>query len=114
MRDIGLSSISISLLDLNRCLSDDHHCLTDYLSGLETMHLLTQAKNYELRVDMEDFEGQKVFAQYSSFSVGPETDGYRLSLGSFTKGAAGETLFLSLSSLFKKKINVRTGSFSSN
>lgn len=57
------------------------------------MHLLTQAKNYELRVFMEDFEGQMVFADYSSFSVGPETEGYKLNLGSFTKGAAGGTFF---------------------
>ncbi|KAI3365495.1 hypothetical protein L3Q82_010581, partial [Scortum barcoo] len=63
-----------------------------YLSGLETMHLLTQAKNYELRVDMEDFEGQKVFALYSSFSVGPETEGYKLNLGKFVRGAAGDSL----------------------
>ena len=53
------------------------------------MHLLTKARNYELRVDMEDFEEQKVFAEYSSFSVGPEAEGYKLSLGGFTKGAAG-------------------------
>ncbi|XP_045924587.1 microfibril-associated glycoprotein 4-like [Micropterus dolomieu] len=64
----------------------------EYWLGLETMHLLTQAKNYELRVDMEDFEGQRVFADYSSFSVGPESDGYRLKLGSFIKGAAGDSL----------------------
>ncbi|XP_044035125.1 microfibril-associated glycoprotein 4-like isoform X1 [Siniperca chuatsi] len=64
----------------------------EYWLGLETMHLLTQAKNYELRVDMEDFEGQRVYAQYSSFSVGPETEGYKLNLGSFTKGAAGDSL----------------------
>ncbi|XP_017291133.2 microfibril-associated glycoprotein 4 [Kryptolebias marmoratus] len=66
----------------------------EYWLGLETMHLLTQAKSYELRVDMEDFEGQKVFAHYSDFSVGPESDGYRLSLGSFVKGAAGDSLSL--------------------
>lgn len=66
------------------------------LPGLETMHLLTQAKNYELRVDMEDFEGQKVFAEYSSFSVGPESEGYMLNLGRFTRGAAGGTPFLPL------------------
>ncbi|XP_071758847.1 microfibril-associated glycoprotein 4-like [Centroberyx gerrardi] len=64
----------------------------EYWLGLETMHLLSQAKSYELRVDMEDFEGQKVFAHYSSFSVGPETDGYQLNLGSFTKGSAGDSL----------------------
>ncbi|KAK2820670.1 hypothetical protein Q5P01_023629 [Channa striata] len=66
----------------------------EYWLGLENMHLITQAKNYELRVDMEDFEGQKVYAQYSSFSVGPESEGYKLNLGSFTRGAAGDSLSL--------------------
>lgn len=60
------------------------------------MHLLTQAKNYELRVDMEDFEGQSAFAQYSSFSVSPEAEGYKLNLGSFTKGAAGGTQIMTI------------------
>lgn len=64
----------------------------EYWLGLETMHLLTQSKNYELRVDMEDFEGQKVFAAYTSFSVGPESEGYKLNLGSFLNGAAGDSL----------------------
>lgn len=67
-----------------------------YALGLETMHLMTQAKTYELRVDMEDFEGQNVFAQYSSFAVGPESDGYKLSVGTFLGGAAGGTIFLKL------------------
>lgn len=57
------------------------------------MHLLTQAKDYELRVDMEDFEGNSAFAQYGLFSVGPEAEGYKLKLGSFTKGTAGGTTF---------------------
>ncbi|KAM7381242.1 hypothetical protein PAMA_012204 [Pampus argenteus] len=64
----------------------------EYWLGLETMHLLTQAKTYELRVDMEDFEGQNVFAHYAAFSVGPETEGYMLNLGGFIKGAAGDSL----------------------
>ncbi|XP_023155749.2 microfibril-associated glycoprotein 4-like [Amphiprion ocellaris] len=69
-------------------------CLQKLLKndGLEKMHLLTQSKNYELRVDMEDFEGQKVFAAYASFSVGPESEGYKLNLGSFLNGAAGDSL----------------------
>ncbi|KAM9837515.1 microfibril-associated glycoprotein 4-like [Aulostomus maculatus] len=64
----------------------------EYWLGLETMHLLTQAKNYELRVDMEDFDGQKVYALYSSFSVGTEAKGYPLHLGNFVQGAAGDSL----------------------
>lgn len=64
----------------------------EYWLGLETMHLLTRSKKYELRVDMEDFEGQNVFAHYASFSVGPESEGYKLNVGSFLKGAAGDSL----------------------
>ncbi|XP_041752482.1 microfibril-associated glycoprotein 4 isoform X3 [Coregonus clupeaformis] len=60
--------------------------------GLETMHLLTTKGTYELRVDMEDFEGKKVYAQYSSFSVGPEAEGYLLKLGSFKDGGAGDSM----------------------
>uniref|UniRef100_A0A671RAF0 Fibrinogen C-terminal domain-containing protein n=1 Tax=Sinocyclocheilus anshuiensis TaxID=1608454 RepID=A0A671RAF0_9TELE len=36
------------------------------------MYQLTRNRNYMLRVDLEDFQGNKVFALYSSFSVGPE------------------------------------------
>jgi len=75
---------------LNQFTSDDHRFIFE--SGLETMHLLTQAKTYELKVDIEVFDGQRVFAQYSSFTVGPESDGYKLSLGDFIRGPAGGTL----------------------
>uniref|UniRef100_A0A8C7JL12 Microfibril associated protein 4 n=2 Tax=Oncorhynchus kisutch TaxID=8019 RepID=A0A8C7JL12_ONCKI len=64
----------------------------EYWLGLETMHRMTMKGTYELRVDMEDFEGNKVYAQYSSFSVGPEAEGYLLTLGSFKDGGAGDSL----------------------
>ena len=57
--------------------------------GLDNIHLLTKKGNYELRVDMEDWEGRKVYAQYTSFSVDPESFGYTLHLGSFIDGGAG-------------------------
>ncbi|KAL1281580.1 hypothetical protein QQF64_000383 [Cirrhinus molitorella] len=47
----------------------------EYWLGLENMHQLTRKNKYMLRVDLEDFEGNEVFALYSSFSVGSEADG---------------------------------------
>ncbi|KAL2099816.1 hypothetical protein ACEWY4_004210 [Coilia grayii] len=64
----------------------------EYWLGLQTLFLLTAQKKYELRVDMEDFDGKKVFANYSSFFVGSEGDGYRLSVSGFSNGGAGDSL----------------------
>uniref|UniRef100_A0A667YB55 Microfibril associated protein 4 n=1 Tax=Myripristis murdjan TaxID=586833 RepID=A0A667YB55_9TELE len=64
----------------------------EYWLGLENMHLLTKKRRYELRVDMEDFGGNKVFAKYSSFSVGSEADGYKLHVSGLTNGGAGDSL----------------------
>ncbi|XP_048051127.1 microfibril-associated glycoprotein 4-like [Megalobrama amblycephala] len=64
----------------------------EYWLGLENMYQLTRNRKYMLRVDLEDFEGRKVFALYSSFSVGPETDGYKLHVSGFTDGGAGDSL----------------------
>lgn len=51
---------------------------------------MTNKKSYELLVDMEDFDGNKVFARYSSFFVGPESNGFTLGLSGFINGGAGE------------------------
>uniref|UniRef100_A0A673IZQ5 Microfibril-associated glycoprotein 4-like n=1 Tax=Sinocyclocheilus rhinocerous TaxID=307959 RepID=A0A673IZQ5_9TELE len=50
------------------------------------------SQRYMLRVDLEDFEGRKGFALYSSFSVGPEDDGYKLQVSGFKDGGAGDSL----------------------
>ncbi|XP_058490457.1 microfibril-associated glycoprotein 4-like [Solea solea] len=62
----------------------------EFWLGLENIHVLTQRKSYELRVDMEDFEGNKAYVYYSTFSVGPEEDGYRLQVGGFRNGRRGD------------------------
>ncbi|KAF1394759.1 hypothetical protein PFLUV_G00004490 [Perca fluviatilis] len=64
----------------------------EYWLGLENVFLLTRRKKNELRVDMEDWEGEKASAQYSSFSIDSENAGYQLHIGSFTGGAAGDSL----------------------
>nr|XP_046227146.1 microfibril-associated glycoprotein 4-like [Scatophagus argus] len=64
----------------------------EYWLGLENIFLLTVRKKNELRVDMEDWEGNQAFAKYSSFSVDTENAGYQLHLGSFSDGGAGDSL----------------------
>ncbi|KAK5865562.1 hypothetical protein PBY51_019825 [Eleginops maclovinus] len=64
----------------------------EYWLGLENILLLTQRKENELRVDMEDWEGGKAYAKYSFLSIDSETDGCQLHLGSFTGGDAGDSL----------------------
>ncbi|XP_051276091.1 microfibril-associated glycoprotein 4-like isoform X2 [Dicentrarchus labrax] len=64
----------------------------EYWLGLENIHQLTRQRNYELLVNMEDFDGKKVFARYSSFSVDAECDGYQLHVSGFTNGGAEDSL----------------------
>ncbi|XP_026055743.1 microfibril-associated glycoprotein 4-like isoform X1 [Carassius auratus] len=64
----------------------------EYWLGLENMYQLTRKNKYMLRVDLEDFQGNKAFALYSSFSVGPEADGYKLQVSGFKDGGAGDSL----------------------
>ncbi len=55
------------------------------------LHILTSAKNYSLRIDMEDFEGNTRYASYSHFAVGSEDDGFRLTLSGYN-GTAGSCI----------------------
>ncbi|XP_054913592.1 microfibril-associated glycoprotein 4-like [Poeciliopsis prolifica] len=64
----------------------------EYWLGLEKLFHLSLRKKYELLVDMEDFGGNKVYARYSSFSVGPESYGYILHVSGFSDGGAGDSL----------------------
>ncbi|XP_062385070.1 microfibril-associated glycoprotein 4-like [Sardina pilchardus] len=64
----------------------------EYWLGLETIFSLTWRGKYELRVDMEDWERARVYAQYLSFSIDPEDDGYALRLSGYMNGGAGDSL----------------------
>ena len=56
------------------------------------MTTASPARTYELRVDLADFENETRYAEYSSFTIAPEAENYRLDLGAYT-GDAG-LLFL--------------------
>ena len=59
--------------------------------GLENIHALTKNGDQELRIELEDFEGEKRWAKYSNFSISSASDFYRLSISGFS-GTAGDSL----------------------
>lgn len=63
-------------------------------AGLKRIHALSVQGNYELRIDLEDFENGTAYAQYGTFGVGlfsvdPDDDGYPLTVGDYS-GNAGK------------------------
>ena len=56
----------------------------EFWLGLDKIHLLTADNSSMLRVDLEDFEGNTRYAEYSMFGVMSENDKYKLILGSYS------------------------------
>ncbi|XP_078686985.1 microfibril-associated glycoprotein 4-like [Branchiostoma floridae x Branchiostoma belcheri] len=61
----------------------------EFWLGNDKLHQLISQAQYELRVDLEDFEGNSVYAQYQVFTVGSEAEHYTLTVGNYTGTAAG-------------------------
>ncbi|XP_041470070.1 fibrinogen-like protein A [Lytechinus variegatus] len=58
---------------------------SEHWLGNDNIHRLSRQKIYELRIDLEDFEGHKWHATYNNFSIGDEMENYRLlTLGSYS------------------------------
>ena len=52
--------------------------------GLDRIHRLTKSGQNVLRVDLTDWTNNTAYAKYGSFSVASESDGYKLTQGSFS------------------------------
>ena len=63
----------------------------EFWLGNDNLHRLTAADDVMLRVDLEDFEGDIRYAEYTTFKVADEGDKYRLLIGGY-KGTAGNAL----------------------
>lgn len=55
--------------------------------GNDLLHQITSRGNYELRVDMQDFEGGHRYAYYNHFQIESEDENYRLTLGAYSGNA---------------------------
>ena len=60
-------------------------------AGLEKVHAMTTAYDTELLVNMESFENESAYAQYSSFSVGDASSGYTMTVSGYS-GNAGDAM----------------------
>ncbi|XP_014681318.1 PREDICTED: angiopoietin-related protein 2-like [Priapulus caudatus] len=56
----------------------------DFWAGLQTIHNLVGAGNTKLLITLQDWNGFTGFALYNYFSIGPESDRYRLSVAGFS------------------------------
>lgn len=59
--------------------------------GLDNIYNLGKQGDYKLMIELEDWTGKKVYAEYSSFHIESESEGYRLRLGTY-QGNAGDSL----------------------
>ncbi|KAA0718451.1 Angiopoietin-related protein 1 [Triplophysa tibetana] len=59
--------------------------------GLESIYNLGRQEDYKLLLELEDWMNKKVYAAYSSFHLEPESQSYRLRLGTY-QGNAGDSL----------------------
>ncbi|XP_006005130.1 angiopoietin-related protein 1a [Latimeria chalumnae] len=64
---------------------------SEYWLGLENMYLLANQGNYRLLIELKDWTDKKVYAEYGSFRLEPESDYYRLRLGVY-QGNAGDSM----------------------
>lgn len=65
---------------------------TEFWLGNDYLHLLTANGTQELRIDLRDFQDEASYAKYGSFQVSGEQEKYKLVLGQFLGGTAGDSL----------------------
>ncbi|XP_061393831.1 fibrinogen alpha chain-like [Musca vetustissima] len=63
----------------------------EFWLGNENIYMLTNNEDYILRVELEDFEGNKRYAQYAHFKIHSEADYYKLEIDGY-EGNAGDSL----------------------
>ena len=85
--------------------------------GNENIHRITSARNMILRIELEDWYGQKVFARYDDFTIGNEKSRYKISVRGYN-GTAGDSLSYHNNMMFSTRDvdndNWKTGSCSND
>ncbi|KAK3752547.1 hypothetical protein QZH41_013412, partial [Actinostola sp. cb2023] len=63
----------------------------EFWLGLDAINTITTSTSNELRIDLKDCNLTSAYAQYSFFKVGKESDNYKLELGQYERGTAGDS-----------------------
>ena len=63
----------------------------EFWLGNDNLHRLTTNPDVILRIDLEDFDGNITYAEYSTFKVADEVDKYRILLGGYN-GTTGDSM----------------------
>ncbi|CAL8356289.1 unnamed protein product [Boreogadus saida] len=91
-RTDGQESFDRAWVEYKNGFGDQFSPKGEFWLGNEPLHYITSQGDYELRINMEDFEGNQRFAEYKNFKVDEEKDQYQLHLGEYTAGDAGDAL----------------------
>ena len=61
------------------------------IPGLKYVHELTKTGTWTLRIELGDWDGESAMAEYRDFTIGSESDNFRLSIGTYS-GTAGKII----------------------
>ena len=85
----------------------------EFWLGNDKIHRLTASGPSSLRVELEDWNGVRVYAKYGKFNIGDEQAKYRLEVGSYS-GTAGDSLAYHNNMAFSTKNRDNDSNESSN
>ncbi|XP_073496428.1 ficolin-2-like [Phyllobates terribilis] len=77
--------------------------MNEFWLGNENLYRITSSGSWTLRIDFQDVEYNNYFAKYASFTVLAESQKYKLLLGSFTSGNAGDSMTYHNDTIFSTK-----------
>ncbi len=67
----------------------EHSRMEHCVSGNRLLHNMTSSRNYSLRIDLEDFQNEAMFAVYEQFAINCEAEGFSLTVANYS-GNAGK------------------------
>ena len=100
-RDSGLIDFYLNWADYEEGFGYLDH---EFWLGLSKIHRLTKDAKCTLRVDLGDAQGNRAYANYSTFSIGDSSTNYTLTIAGYS-GTAGDSMTYHNRSKFSTKDN---------